>query len=72
MSGLFVETHSKLPDSKASAKIIEMLDMYLGLEVDYKPLEQAAQDFENKLKGYVEKMQKTAQKTEERAANYVG
>lgn len=38
MSGLFVETHSKLPDSKASAKIIEMLDGYLVLGVDYKPL----------------------------------
>jgi len=38
MSGLFVETHSKLPDSKASAKIIQMLDAYLDLDVDYKPL----------------------------------
>jgi len=72
MSGLFVETHSKLPDSKASAKIIQMLDAYLDLDVDYKPLEKAAEDFENQLKGYVDKMQKTAQKTEDKCANYMG
>ena len=72
MSGLFVETHSKLPDSKASAKIIQMLDAYLDLDVDYKPLEKAAEDFENQLKGYVNKMQKTAQKTEDKCANYMG
>ena len=72
ISGLFVETHSKMPDSKASARIIEMLDAYLGLDVDYKPLEQAAEDFEKKLQGYVDKMQKTAQKTEDKSANYVG
>jgi uncharacterized protein len=71
-TGIFAETHSKLPDSKAAAKIIEMLDAYLDLEVDYKPLEAAAADFEKQLKGYVDKMQKTAEKTEDKAANYMG
>jgi len=71
-TGLFVETHSKLPDSRAAAKIIEMLDGYLSLGVDYKPLEQAAAEFEEKLQGYVEKMRNTAKKTDEKAVNYVG
>ena len=71
-TGLFVETHSKLPDSRAAAKVIEMLDGYLSLGVDYKPLEQAAKEFEEKLQGYVEKMKNTSKKTEEKAANYVG
>ena len=71
-TGFFVETHSKLPDSRAAAKIIEMLDGYLSLGVDYKPLEQAAAEFEEKLQNYVEKMRNTSKKTEEKAANYVG
>lgn len=71
-TGMFVETHSKMPDSKAAAKIIEMLDGYMNLGVDYKPLEKAAEDFEKQLKGYVDKMQKTAEKTEEKSANYMG
>ncbi len=50
MSGIFIETHSKLPDSKAAAKIIEILDSYLKLNVDYKPLEKAAEEFEGKIK----------------------
>jgi len=71
-TGIFVETHSKLPDSRAAAKIIEMLDEYLDLKVDYKPLQQAAAEFEKRLQGYVDKMQTTAKKTDEKAANYLG
>ncbi len=71
-TGIFAETHSKMPDSKASAKIIEMLDNYLSLGVDYKPLEQAAADFEKQLQGYVDKMKDASKKTEDKAANYVG
>ncbi len=47
---LFAETHSKLPDNKAAAKIIEILDKYLGLDVDYKPLLQRAGEIEEKIK----------------------
>ncbi|MSR85938.1 proteasome assembly chaperone family protein [Candidatus Woesearchaeota archaeon] len=71
-TGFFVETHSKLPDSRAAAKIIEMLDGYLTLGVDYKPLEKAAAEFEEKLQGYVEKMKSASKKTEEKAENYFG
>jgi uncharacterized protein len=59
VTGVFIETHSKLPDSMASAKILEFLDGYLKLGVDYKPLEKAAADFESQLKDYVGKMEKT-------------
>lgn len=70
-TGIFVETHTKLPDSRAAAKIIEMLDAYLGLNVDYKPLEEAAATFEKKLQEYLGKMQETAKKQEEKAP-YLG
>ncbi|MBS3135255.1 proteasome assembly chaperone family protein, partial [Candidatus Woesearchaeota archaeon] len=36
-SCIFIETHSQLPDSRAAAKVIETLDKYLGLEIDFKP-----------------------------------
>ena len=49
-SCIFVETHSQLPDSRGAAKIIEVLDRYLGLKVDIKPLIQKAEQFEAKLK----------------------
>ncbi|MFH0869280.1 MAG: PAC2 family protein [archaeon] len=55
VSFVFAETHSNLPDSKAAAKIIEVLDKYLNLKVDYKPLLKRASDFEDKLKGIIEK-----------------
>ncbi len=71
-TGLFVETHSKLPDSRAAAKIIEMLDGYLDLNVDYKPLEKAAKEFEEKLQGYIGKMKTVSKKTESKVANYMG
>ena len=71
-TGIFVETHTKLPDSKSSAKIIENLNNYLGLGIDTKPLIAAAEQFEAKLKGYMQKV-KTAQKgTQKKAVDYMG
>ena len=61
MTCLFAEAHTKLPDSRAAAKIIEMLDQYLGLRVDYKPLIKEAEKFEGKLKEIIEKAGKTEQ-----------
>ncbi|MBI4448969.1 proteasome assembly chaperone family protein, partial [Candidatus Woesearchaeota archaeon] len=43
---LFAETHSNLPDSKAAANVIGVLDKYLGLDVDPKPLFKKAEEFE--------------------------
>lgn len=50
VTALFVETHSDLPDSRAAAKLVQVLDQYLGLNVDYKPLLKRAAGFEEKLK----------------------
>jgi uncharacterized protein len=69
---VFAETQSNLPDSKAAAKIIEVLDKYLGLKVDYVPLLKQAQKFESKLKGIIEKTNETKKATEEKQLSYVG
>jgi uncharacterized protein len=69
---LFSETHSNLPDSKAAAKIIEVLDKYLGLNVDYKPLLKQAEKFEEKLKGLLEKGMKAQEIKEKKSMSYVG
>ncbi|MBR9675628.1 proteasome assembly chaperone family protein [Candidatus Woesearchaeota archaeon] len=47
---LFAQTASALPDSNSAAKVIQTLDKYLDLSVDYKPLLKQAQVFEDKLK----------------------
>lgn len=69
---LFAETHSKLPDAKAAAKIIELLDRYLGLKVDYKPLLKQAEEFEKKLRSLLEQTQKAKEVKEKKDISYVG
>ncbi len=71
-TGIFVETHSKLPDSRSAAKIIEILSAYLDLKIDVKPLIKAAADFENNLKGYMDKMKSAKEHKEQKAVNYMG
>jgi len=71
-TGIFVETHSKLPDSKAAAKIVEVLDGYLGLGVDYKPLLKAAEEFEGKLKKLVEQSKMALSHKKNKAVDYMG
>ena len=68
----FAETHSALPDSKAAAKVIEMLDKYLSLDIDYKPLLKQAEKFEEKLKGLIEKSQQAMDQQEKKQMSYVG
>lgn len=72
ITSLFAETHSKLPDSKAAAKIIELLDKYLGLKVDYKPLLKQAEQFESKLRSMVEQSNKAQKIKEKKDISYVG
>jgi len=55
VSCIFVESQMGLADSKAAAKIIQVLDNYLGLKVDTGPLLKAATQFESKLKGVFKK-----------------
>lgn len=69
---LFAEAHSNLPDSKAAAEIIKVLDVYAGLQVDYKPLYKQAQQFEAKLKTIMEKGQQAEDIQEKKKLSYVG
>jgi uncharacterized protein len=69
---LFAETHSKLPDSKAAAKLVEILDKSLGLKVDYVPLLKQAQEFEKKLKGMLGQAMKAQQMQEKKQVGYIG
>jgi len=69
---LFAETHSTLPDSRAAARIIEVLDKYLGLKVDYKPLLAKAEQFESKIKDLLEKAQNATQQSDKKKQTYFG
>ncbi len=72
VSCVFAETHTSLPDSKAAAKVIEVLDKYLGLNIDYKPLLVQAEKFESKLKNLLTEGQKAQQLSEKKKLSYVG
>ena len=72
ISAFFVETASNLPDSKAAAKMITLLDKYLGLNVDPKPLLKTAKDFEEKLKGILDQSKKALDDSKEKKQDYFG
>lgn len=72
VSAFFIESHVGLGDSKAAAKVIELLDSYLGLKVDYKPLLKAAEKFESALKEIINKGQKTADQQKRKDISYLG
>ena len=69
---LFAEAQSGLPDSRAAAEIIKALDSYTGLDVDPKPLLNQAKEFEQKLKGILQKSGKAEELQEEKRENYFG
>ncbi len=73
---LFAEAHSQLPDSESAAKVITALNTYLKINVDSKPLLEAAKKFEMNLKMMMEKTKENAgiaDKKEERdATSYIG
>ncbi|MBU1205205.1 MAG: PAC2 family protein [Nanoarchaeota archaeon] len=72
MSCIFAETHTTLPDSKAAAEIIKILDKYLNLKVDYKPLLETAKQFEDKLKELLQQSKTSIENREKKALSYVG
>ena len=72
VTALFADTHSKLPDSKAAAKVIEVLDNYLGLKVDTKPLLAQAKKFEEKLKGIMQQGAEAQELSDRKKMSYVG
>jgi len=71
-SGIFVESHTKLPDSRAAAKIVQVLNEYLGLNVDYKPLIKTAEAFERKLKSLLEQIKSAKKYKLEEHPSYFG
>jgi len=72
LSCIFAETHTDLPDSKAAARIIKVLDQYLGLKVNPGPLLDQATKFEEKIKGILKKGQEAQDISEEKRMSYVG
>ena len=72
ISCVFSETHTNLPDSKAAAKVVQVLDKYIGLKVDYKPLLKQAAEFEQKLKSIIEQTGKAQELKDKKALAYVG
>ena len=68
---IFTEATSELPDSRAAAKVIEILDNYLKLKVDFKPLFKKAEDFESKIKEILMKA-KEMPHLKERKETYFG
>jgi len=69
---IFSEAHSTTPDSKAAAKVIESLDKYLDLDVNYGPLVQQAAKFEDKLRNIMTKSQKSQEISDAKKLSYVG
>ena len=70
---IFVESCSELPDSGAAAKIIEVLDKYLNLKVDYKPLIEKADKFERKVRDLILRGAMTAkEKMKRESESYIG
>lgn len=70
---IFAEAATNLPDSKAAAKIIEVLDKYLGLDVETKPLLKQAEKFEDKLKNIMSQKQQVEEMTDKKKQlSYVG
>jgi uncharacterized protein len=70
-SSLFVEANSKMPDSKAAAKVIEILDELLGLKVNPKPLLKQAKEFETKLQTIMNQS-KSSTEQQKKNLSYVG
>lgn len=71
-SCFFVETHSGLPDNKAAAKLIQVLDQYLGLTINPKPLLEKAKEVEEKLKELFLKLEEAKVAKEEKKLSYMG
>jgi len=72
ITAFFAETASNLPDSKAAAAIIKVLDEYLGLEVDPKPLLKQAEEFESKLQSLMDQTKDVTELQKKKTLSYVG
>lgn len=69
---IFAQTTSNLPDSKGAAKVIEVLDKFIDLNVDIKPLIKQAKLFETKLKSLLASAKPRTIKPDSQQMSYVG
>ena len=73
VSCIFTETKEGLPDSGAAAEIIKVLDKYLNLNVDEKPLIKKAKDFESKIRTIIKNAERVKKiKEQKQEINYMG
>jgi len=72
ISCIFAETASNLPDSRAASKIIEVLDRYLDLKVDPKPLLKKASEFEAKINDLLRKSKAASVQKQRKELSYLG
>lgn len=74
VSFIFAEAQGKLPDNRAAAKIIQVLDKYIGLDIDYAPLLKRAAEIEDQLKGLLEQARQATdmQKQKSDTTQYIG
>lgn len=71
-TSFFAETASNLPDSRAASNIIGVLDNYLGLNIDPKPLLKKAEEFENKIKNLMKQGRVASEQRERKELSYLG
>ena len=71
-TALFAETHTALPDSKAAAEIIKVLDKLFNLGIDIKPLIAMAAQFEEKVKGLIQQSEAAVDGAQRKKLSYVG
>lgn len=69
---IFVDANLSMPDSKAAASAIKILDVILGMNVDPSPLLKRAEEFEKKLNNIVQKAQVANKITEGKRLDYFG
>ncbi len=72
LSCIFVEADPTLPDSRAAGEAVKVLDSYLELKVDYKPLIKAAEKFEDKLKQLMTSVKKAGEQKQKKDTSYLG
>jgi len=71
-SCLFAQAHSTLPDSKAAADVIRFLDEYLDIKIAPTPLEQQAEQFEQKLKTIMRQANAAEGDADKKNLSYLG
>ncbi len=69
---IFAETTSKLPDSRAAADIIEVLNKYLDLKIKTKPLIKKAEETERKIKTILKEGLKSVKSKKTKDLSYLG